>query len=209
MLAVHFRGDLPTGTIVGGTTDAMDTTKWTARFEGEAAHAAAAPEKGRHALAAAAQATLAILGLTRLAGADPRVDVGTFHADGSANLIPALATITDETRSTSNAVLEDLNRRAEAAVKGAAQMYGVTATTKAYGRAAVSRPDAILLDDVARGAAIPAITTLTPVCLRGRQRRRAPAHPRGPGGGWARYVHLRRRVRPGDASPPLVRHRRR
>ena len=209
MLAVRFRGDLPTGTIVGGTTDAMDTTKWTARFEGEAAHAAAAPEKGRHALAAAAQATLAILGLTPFAEADPRVDVGTFHADGSANLIPALATITDETRSTSNAVLEDLNRRAEAAVQGAAQMYGVTATTKAYGWAAVSRPDAILLDEVARGAAIPAITTLTPVCLRGRQRRRAPAHPRGPGGGWARYVHLRRRVRPGDASPPLVRHRRR
>ena len=163
MLAVHLGGDLPTGTVVGGVTDAMATTKWTARFEGEAAHAAASPEKGRHALAAAAQATLAILGLTRFAAADTRVNVGTFHADGSANIIPALATITYETRSTSNAVLEDLNRRAEAAVQGAAQMYGVEAVTKAYGRAALSQPDDALLDDVARAAGgVQAISAFTP-----------------------------------------------
>ncbi|AUZ87916.1 amidohydrolase [Arthrobacter agilis] len=163
MLAVHLGGDLPTGTVVGGVTDAMATTKWRATFEGEAAHAAASPEKGRHALAAAAQATLAILGLPRFAEADTRVNVGTFHADGSANIIPALATITYETRSTSNAVLDDLDRRAEAAVQGAAGMYGVTATTKAYGRAAVSLPDDALLDDVARAArGVPAITAYTP-----------------------------------------------
>ncbi|WDF33582.1 amidohydrolase [Arthrobacter agilis] len=163
MLAVHLGGDLPTGTVVGGVTDAMATTKWTARFEGEAAHAAAAPEKGRHALAAAAQATLAILGLTRFAAADTRVNVGTFHADGSANIIPALATITYETRSTSNDVLADLNGRARAAVQGAAQMYGVTAKTTAYGRAAVSQPDDVLLDELARAvAAVPAVTVFTP-----------------------------------------------
>lgn len=163
MLAVHLGGDLPTGTVLGGVTDAMATTKWTARFEGEAAHAAAAPEKGRHALAAAAQATLAILGLTRFAEADTRVNVGTFHAAGSANIIPALATITYETRSTSNAVLEELNRRAEAAVQGAALMYGVEAGTKAYGRAAVSQPDTVLVEDVGRAAdGVPAITTFTP-----------------------------------------------
>ncbi|MCU1633304.1 MAG: hipO [Micrococcaceae bacterium] len=163
MLAVHLGGNLPTGTVVGGVTDAMATTKWTARFEGEASHAAAAPELGRHALAAAAQATLAILGLTRFAAADTRVNVGTFHADGSANIIPAVATITYETRSTSNDVLDDLNRRAEAVVQGAAQMYGVTVTSKTYGRAAVSQPDDDLLEGLARAADnVPAITTFTP-----------------------------------------------
>lgn len=44
-------------------------------------------------MAAAAQATLVILGLTRFAEADTRANVGTFHSDGSANIIPALATI--------------------------------------------------------------------------------------------------------------------
>jgi aminobenzoyl-glutamate utilization protein A len=176
MLAVHLGGDLPTGRVVGGVTDAMATTKWTARFEGEAAHAAASPEKGRHAIAAAAQATLAILGLTRFAAADTRVNVGTFHAEGSANIIPALATITYETRSTSNEVLQELDGRAGAAVQGAAQMYGVTATTKAYGRAAVSHPDAALLEDVARAAdSVPAITVFT---------------PKGPSGGGSDDAHL-------------------
>ncbi|KNC19284.1 hypothetical protein AC792_06720 [Arthrobacter sp. RIT-PI-e] len=176
MLAVHLGGDLPTGTVVGGVTDAMATTKWTARFDGEAAHAAAAPEKGRHALAAAAQATLAILALPRFAEADTRVNVGTFHADGSANIIPARATITYETRSTSNTVLEELNRRAEAAVQGAAQMYGVTAATKAYGRAAVSQPDDALLEDVTRAAAaVPAVEHFT---------------PKGPSGGGSDDAHL-------------------
>ncbi len=176
MLAVHLGGDLPTGTVVGGVTDAMATTKWTARFDGEAAHAAAAPEKGRHALAAAAQATLAILGLTRFAEADTRVNVGTFHAEGSANIIPAQATITYETRSTSNTVLEELNRRAEAAVQGAAQMYGVTVVTKAYGRAAVSLPDDALLEDVSRAVStVPAIHHFT---------------PKGPSGGGSDDAHL-------------------
>ncbi|WP_104117562.1 amidohydrolase [Arthrobacter sp. B1805] len=176
MLAVHLGGDLPTGTVVGGVTDAMATTKWKATFDGEAAHAAAAPEKGRHALAAAAQATLAILGLTRFAEADTRVNVGTFHAEGSANIIPARATITYETRSTSNAVLDGLNDRAEAAVQGAGQMYGVTVSTKAYGRAAVSQPDDGLLEDVARAAAgVPGITTFT---------------PKGPSGGGSDDAHL-------------------
>ncbi|WP_298251859.1 amidohydrolase [uncultured Arthrobacter sp.] len=176
MLAVHLGGDLPTGAVVGGVTDAMATTKWTARFEGEAAHAAAAPEKGRHALAAAAQATLAILGLTRFAEADTRVNVGTFHADGSANIIPALATITYETRSTSNAVLEDLNLRAENAVQGAARMYGVEASTTVYGRAAVSQPDEALLAEVARAAGdVAAISEFT---------------PSGPSGGGSDDAHL-------------------
>lgn len=56
--------------------------------------------------------------------------------------------------------MEDLNRRAEAAVQGAAQMYRVTATTKAYGRAAVSRPNAILLDDVDENAIVVAVDLL-------------------------------------------------
>lgn len=159
MLAVHLGGDLPTGTVVGGVDDALATTKWRAVFTGEPAHAASAPEKGRNALAAAAQASLAILGLPRYAAADTRVNVGTFHVDGSANIIPAAATITYETRATDNAVLDDLNRRTTAAVTGAAQMYDVEVATEVYGAAARSEPDPARLADVAAAAAlVPAVT---------------------------------------------------
>lgn len=159
MLAVHLGGDLPTGTVVGGVDDAMATTKWIARFTGEAAHAAAAPEKGRNALAAAAHATLAILGLPRFASADTRVNVGTFHAGGSANIIPATASITYETRSDSNEALGEMDRRVETMVHGAARMHGVEVDTAVYGGSASSTPDPERLQDLAAAAAsLPAIT---------------------------------------------------
>jgi aminobenzoyl-glutamate utilization protein A len=160
MLAVHLGGDLPTGSVVGGVDDALATTKWRAVFTGEAAHAASAPERGRNALAAAAQASLAILGLPRYATADTRVNVGTFRVDGSANIIPAKATITYETRAALNDVLDDLNRRTTAAVTGAAAMYDVTVATEVYGAAARSVPDPDRLADVAAAASrLPAVTS--------------------------------------------------
>lgn len=162
MLALHLGGGLPTGSVVGGVDDAMATTKWRAVFTGEPAHAASAPEKGRNALAAAAQASLAILGLPRYAEADTRVNVGSFHADGSANIIPAAATITYETRSRNNDVLDDMDRRVTAAVQGAAQMNDVDVETQVYGAAARSVPDQDRLDDIeAAASAVPAITGFT------------------------------------------------
>jgi aminobenzoyl-glutamate utilization protein A len=160
MLAVHLGGDLPTGTVVGGVDDALATTKWIARFTGEASHAAAAPEKGRNALAAAAHATLAILGLPRFAGADTRVNVGTFHAGGSANIVPAAATITYETRSNRNEALDEMNHRVEQIVHGAAEMHGVAVETRVYGGSASSTPDPERLQELAAAAAtLPAITS--------------------------------------------------
>jgi aminobenzoyl-glutamate utilization protein A len=146
MLAIHLRGVMPLGRVVGGVDNFIATTKWRTQFRGEPAHASAAPEKGRNALAAAAQATLGILGITRFATADTRVNVGTFHADGNANIIPAEASITYEVRSNVNAVLEDMNRRTQDVVHGAAQMYGVTSSSTIYGSAATSLPDADVLD---------------------------------------------------------------
>lgn len=158
MLAVHLGLDLPTGTIIGGAEDALATTKWTANFTGEAAHAAAAPEKGRNALAAAAHATLGILGLPRFASADTRVNVGTFHAEGSANIIPAAATITYETRASTNEALDELNRRAEAIIAGSATMHGVEVSTHIYGASANSVPDEDRLAELAAVAAeIPSV----------------------------------------------------
>jgi aminobenzoyl-glutamate utilization protein A len=161
MLAVHLGGNMPTGEVIAGIDDAMATTKWTAAFTGEAAHAAVSPQAGRNALAAAAQASLAILGVPRFAGADTRVNVGTFHAGGSANIIPASAVITYETRSDCNDALEDMDRRVEAMVHGSAQMYGVDVATRIYGGSASSVPDPERLQEIAAVASsLPSVTKL-------------------------------------------------
>lgn len=146
MLAVHLVADLPVGSVVGGADDFKATTKWKAVFTGTPAHAAGAPEKGRHAIAAAAHATLGIQGITRYASTDTRVNVGTFHASGSAGIIPAKATITYEVRATENNAVADMGQRAENIVHGAAKMYGLAATTHIYGSTSNSLPDDKMLD---------------------------------------------------------------
>lgn len=159
MLAVHLRSVMPLGTVVGGVDNAMATTKWRADFVGEPSHASAAPEKGKNALAAACQATLAILGTSRFATSDTRVNVGTFHAGGGANIIPANATIVYEVRAYSNVVLDDLNRRVQRAVDGAAQMYDVSADTTICGGAGTSIPDPEILQLLENAAASTASIT--------------------------------------------------
>lgn len=152
MLALHVGGGLPVGTVVGGAEGMMATTKWQAEFTGIPAHAGDAPEQGRNALAAAAHATLGVLGMPRFSISDTRVNVGTFHADGSANIIPAGATITYETRADSNEVLEEMNRRTEATIAGAANMYGSEVRTQIYGHSASSLPDQEILKRLEQAA---------------------------------------------------------
>lgn len=146
MLAVHLVASLPLGEVTGGASGFKATTKWKAQFTGEPSHAAGAPEKGRHAIAAAAQATLGVLGISRFATSDTRVNVGTFHASGSASIIPAEAVITYEVRADDNDVLSELDRRAEKVVQGAASMYDVEVTTNQYGGTTNSLPDEQMLD---------------------------------------------------------------
>lgn len=158
MHAIHVMAETPLGHALGGASG-LATTKWQADFIGEPAHAAAAPEKGRHAIAAAAQATLGILSMSRFATSDTRVNVGTFQASGSASIIPASAKMTYEVRAEVNDVLAEMDRRAENVVRGAAQMYGVDVETTVYGGTTNSVPDEAALDAVEQAVSqIPAIT---------------------------------------------------
>ena len=168
MLAFHLRADVPLGTVVGGVENYKATTKWKATFTGEPAHASGAPEKGRNALLAAAHATLGIQGMTRFATTDTRVNVGTFHAPGSANIIPAEATITYEVRAEDNHAVSDMSRRAEAAVEGAAHMHDVQVETAMSGRAVNTTPDEEMLDLIESASA--AVPTITAFSRRGRLR---------------------------------------
>ena len=123
-VALHLGLDLPLGHVVGGAVGAFATTKLRARFTGVASHAAAAPQDGRNALAAAAAGTLAVLGQPRWSTTDTRVNVGTLHAGDGVNIIPAWAELTAETRALDADVQTELSRRVVTALEGAAASYG-------------------------------------------------------------------------------------
>ena len=124
VVALHLGLDHPACHVVGGAVGAFATQKLRARFEGVASHAAAAPQQGRNALAAAAAGTLAVLGQPRWSTTDTRVNVGTLHAGDNVNIIPAWAELTAETRALDADVQSELTTRVVAALQGAAQTYG-------------------------------------------------------------------------------------
>jgi aminobenzoyl-glutamate utilization protein A len=148
MIAVHVLGQEPVGTLVGSTTGAMATRKLRVRFRGVASHASVAPEEGRNALAAAATATLGVLGLPRFATADTRVNVGTLHAGDNVNVVPAFAEMTCEARAASDEVLEDLFERVTTVVTGAAVSHRVEHEMLVTGEACTLLPDDALIEDV-------------------------------------------------------------
>lgn len=123
-LALHLGLDLPTRHVVGGAVGAFATTKLRARFSGTASHAAAAPQEGRNALAAAAAGTMAVLGQPRWSTTDTRVNVGTLHAGDNVNIIPSWAELTAETRALDATVQAELSSRVVQALEGAAASYG-------------------------------------------------------------------------------------
>jgi len=123
-VALHLGMDHPLRHVVGGAVGAFATTKLRARCSGVASHAAAAPQDGRNALAAAAAGTLAVLAQPRWSTTDTRVNVGTLHAGDNVNIIPSWAELTAETRALDPDVQLDLTERVVGALEGAASMYG-------------------------------------------------------------------------------------
>ena len=152
-VALHLGLDRPTNHVVGGAVGAFATDKLSARFSGVASHAATAPQQGRNALAAAAQATLAILGQPRWSTSDTRVNVGTLHAGDNVNIVPSWAELTAETRSLDAAVQDDLRARVERALTAAAEMYGCEVSVRRTGGSTTMESDESLARQVSELAA--------------------------------------------------------
>lgn len=99
-------------------------------------------------MVAAASAVLNIMAIPRWAGADTRVNVGTFHAGDTVNIVPALAEITAEARSTDTGVCAEITHRITTIVTGAGAMHGVEVSVTETGQAPALRCDRRLIDDV-------------------------------------------------------------
>jgi aminobenzoyl-glutamate utilization protein A len=151
-IALHLGLDHPACHVVGGAVGAFATTKLRARFEGVASHAAAAPQEGRNALAAAAAGCLAVLGQPRWSTTDTRVNVGTMHAGDNVNIIPSWAEITAETRALDAEVQVELTRRVTAALQGAAHTYGCEVDVVETGGSTTMASDEAIAQAVCRAA---------------------------------------------------------
>ena len=152
-LGLHLGNSLPVGTMVGTAVGLQATVKFAAEFTGVAAHAAGGPQHGRNALAAAATATVALLGLPRSSDGVTNVNVGTLHGGSATNIIPDGAALTGEVRSDSEAVCADLLAAAERVLDASAAMYGVTVAHRVTARSTTLDSDAELVDQVLRPAA--------------------------------------------------------
>ncbi len=141
LLGLHLGIGLPLGTVAACATGMMATVKLSATFTGRPAHAALAPHAGRNALLGAAAATLAIHGLPPVPGRTTRVNVGRLVAGTAANIVPALAELELELRADDQATCDELVRRAEVVLAGAAQMHELELRLVETGRATTATPD--------------------------------------------------------------------
>ena len=140
-IAMHLGLGLPTGCVCGGTGGFLCSTKFDAEFTGKAAHAGGEPERGRNALLAAAHAALAIHSIAPHSGGVMRVNVGVLRAGEGRNVVPPHALMKIETRGENGEIASYAYERAEAALRGAAQMYGAELAIKKQGETITAESD--------------------------------------------------------------------
>lgn len=102
-------------------------------FKGLSAHAGMAPEMGHNALAAAATATLNILGISRHSAGRTRVNVGACIAGPGRNVIPDHALLKAEVRGLTDDLNEYMFNRMVTIAEAAARMYECDFTYKIMG----------------------------------------------------------------------------
>lgn len=158
-IASHLGLGLPTGVVCGGMGGFLCSTKFDAEFTGRAAHAGGEPERGRNALLAAAQAALAIHSIAPHSGGVMRVNVGVLSAGEGRNVVPPHALMKIETRGENDETAAYAYERAEAALKGAALMYGAELAVTKQGETTAAESDeklARIITDEA--ASVPGVT---------------------------------------------------
>jgi aminobenzoyl-glutamate utilization protein A len=118
--------DLAVGTISATTTQFLATTKLDVTFEGVSAHAGKKPHEGKNALLAAAEAALALQGITRHGDGTTRVNVGKLVSGSGRNIVAEQAFMEVETRGSTTDLNKYMVTEAIRKIKAAALSYDVT-----------------------------------------------------------------------------------
>lgn len=127
----------------------LATTKLDAAFKGVAAHAGAAPETGKNALLAAAQAAVSLSTIARHGGGASRINVGVLHAGSGRNVVADSAFMKLETRGLTTEVNAYMAQEARRMLEASARMYDVKLKISEAGSAPSCRPDPELGREVA------------------------------------------------------------
>lgn len=136
--------------LVTMTDGFLATTKIDAVFKGVSAHAGAAPEQGRNALLAAAQAAVSLSGISRHSQGSSRINVGVLNAGTGRNVVPDIASMKLETRGANTAINEFMVNEAKRILQACADMYDVKLTVSMAGSAPACVADKELGAEVAR-----------------------------------------------------------
>lgn len=142
----HLGTGVPLGEFHGGSTGFFASTKLSAHFRGVSSHAGASPEEGRNALLGAATALLNIHAIPRFSSGTTRINVGVLEGGTAANIIPDYAKMVIETRSISEEVNEELEKRVRDIVKHSAAMHELEFEIEMIGKAIPIRCDQSLVD---------------------------------------------------------------
>ena len=111
--------------LVTMTDGFLATTKLDAEFTGVSAHAGAAPEQGKNALLAAAQAAISLNTIPRHSKGSSRINVGVLNAGTGRNVVPDIAAIKLETRGATTEIDEYMVTEAKRILNACATMYDV------------------------------------------------------------------------------------
>lgn len=104
----------------------LATSKLDAEFFGRSAHAGAAPEQGKNALLAAAQAAVSLNTIARHSGGASRINIGVLRAGSDRNIVPDHALLRMETRGADSGINEYILSESRRILKACADMYDVT-----------------------------------------------------------------------------------
>ena len=135
-------------TLVTMTGGFLATSKIDATFKGVSAHAGAAPEQGKNALLAAAQAAISMSTIARHSKGSSRINVGVLNAGTGRNVVPDIATLKIETRGLTTEINEYMLNECKRMLQACADMYDVKLSTSMAGGAPAT------LDDVELGKEI-------------------------------------------------------
>lgn len=135
-----------------GTDGFLATTKLDAYFHGVPAHAGAAPQEGRNALLAAANASICLHAISRHADGVSRINVGVLEAGSGRNVIAERAVLKLETRGETSVINDFMQEEAVRIIQGAATMQGVSVTMCEMGGAAGGQSDATIANRLRHAA---------------------------------------------------------
>lgn len=127
----------------------LATTKLDAVFKGVSAHAGAAPEQGKNALLAAAQAAISLNTISRHSQGSSRINVGVLNAGTGRNVVPDIASLKLETRGATTEINNFMVSEARRMLEACAAMYDVQLQVSMAGAAPACLADKELGHEVA------------------------------------------------------------